>query len=155
MKILLVYGSGGHTEQAKRLYAGLKVKLDHAEFSAIRSDDAKQLINTELLVDELPTKYGPKYSLGVLRTMLLSSTRIYSFICKTRPDVIISLGPGLGILPLFIGALIGVKCIHVESWARHYRFSSTSRIVRYFSTILVQNRTLEKRGLNSILIGRL
>ena len=48
---------------------------------------------------------------------------------RERPDVVISLGAEIAIPFIYVGRLMGIKTMYIESWCRVENLSRTGRLV--------------------------
>jgi UDP-N-acetylglucosamine:LPS N-acetylglucosamine transferase len=56
----------------------------------------------------------------------------YSILKKERPDVIVSLGAEIALPFLYLGRLMGMKTLFIESWCRVENLSLTGKLVYPF-----------------------
>lgn len=117
-KVLLVFGPGGHAAQAEKIYRELKGDYS-IEFLIEKTDP----------ISEKKFKDVKKYKVIVIRAKrsFILSTAFRSIVClfeslvvfiKSKPDVIISTGPGVAVPISLWGKLFGTKIIFIESWSR-------------------------------------
>ena len=160
-KILLVYGSGGHNEQMKRIYTGLLAndKMNHFNFISMCDDDVKNILTEEVYtVSSVTDKFS--YLLLVLKlpVKLLSIIQT-SHKVKNEHTItsVISTGPGISIIvSLFFKAFTNAKIIHVETWSRFYSKSLTGRFMYIIADkFFVQNEELLHLYPKAIYKGRL
>tara|TARA_R110000772_G_scaffold268725_1_gene398196 strand:- start:5319 stop:5810 length:492 start_codon:yes stop_codon:yes gene_type:complete len=146
-KSILLYGSGGHEAQMKRL---LKLLCNDAlaleEFVAIIENDANAIegVSETFFVSPLRDKFTPYKS---IKNSLYSVFEcIYSFhkLCrKYDVRVLISTGPGVAIFPMLLGRLLGKEIIYIETWSRFYNKSLAGKVMyRLANKFYVQNREL-------------
>ncbi|MEZ8816958.1 PssD/Cps14F family polysaccharide biosynthesis glycosyltransferase [Vibrio cyclitrophicus] len=154
MKILVVYGCGGHSAQANRLTSRLSNK-ENIEFFSITDKGEKPAWSIcHIEVGEVRDKKN-----GSLKSLVkLPSTiwAIYSFMKKNKIKNVLSTGPGVSLLVAVISRVCRCKVIHIETWSRFYSLSLTGKAMRLMSIkILFQNKELSKCLKNSQYVGRL
>jgi beta-1,4-N-acetylglucosaminyltransferase len=147
-QVLLVYGSGGHNEQMKRIYQGLSCldEFDEFEFISLCDTDVKYPLThicyqTETITD----KFSYWKLIRTFPNKLVKLFKLLTVINKKHNiHVLISTGPGVAILSAFYFKLFKkVKIIHIESWSRFYSKSLTGRCLYKLSDVFyVQNQEL-------------
>ncbi len=157
-KILVVLGGGGHTVQMLRLVdkLGNNFVYDYAMGYDDRLSEKNIKIRGKIYrVYDLRNKKDK--SLILIGFKLIPSL-LSSFIVlrRSKPDMMISCGPGLCIPIIFLAKLFGIKTIFIESWVRSRRKSITGRILYYFSDLFfVQWQDLRRIYKRAIFAGRL
>lgn len=75
---------------------------------------------------------------------------------KERPDVIITTGAGVAVLPSYIGKTLGAKLVYIESFSRTETPSLTGRLLYPLADMfLVQwEKLLEKYGSKAKYVGQ-
>ena len=140
MKICLACTHGGHLAQMMQLIGAYK-GYDYF-FVTFKSDALTGLRNAYFL--------QPKYRrLGVKLTIFLNIFPILVILIKERPNVIISTGGGEIAVPFcYIGKLLGMKIIYIESLSRIIYPSKGGKLVYPVADLfLVQWQSLlEKYG---------
>jgi beta-1,4-N-acetylglucosaminyltransferase len=120
MKICLVCSHGGHCTQTLQL-------LDAFEgheifFATYHGPREKDLI-----------KIAPSYFTDFIDTnywrMFRASLWAVKILIHERPDVILSLGAEIAIPFFYLGKLLGIKTIFIETWSRIENLSFTARMV--------------------------
>jgi UDP-N-acetylglucosamine:LPS N-acetylglucosamine transferase len=156
-KVLIVLGSGGHTEQMIRLLDMLGGKYEYY-----------YVVNNEDNISPHKIKFsGPIFKITLTRTKrspFFETTQrtlkaLYDalfIIHKTKCDVIISAGSAMSV-PLFIVAkLYGMKTIFLESWSRITTKSNAGRLCYPLSDLFfIQWRELKALYPKAIYRGRL
>jgi beta-1,4-N-acetylglucosaminyltransferase len=156
--ILLIYGSGGHNEQMRRLLDAIGPILKDYQFISLCDDDVKYILTTEFYT--MPTvthKYS--YIKGFLKIpfSFFSSLKVINRIQKSHSiEYAISTGPGISILAAILLRRKHIPLIFIETWSRFYSKSISGRIMYYLSThFFVQNKSLLKLYPKAIYKGRL
>jgi UDP-N-acetylglucosamine:LPS N-acetylglucosamine transferase len=145
--VILVYGGGGHKEQMRRLYNKILTVSD-AEILFIgiceKYCDIKD-IKINFFVKNLREKYGIIKTLINLPISIIIETYYFiSITYKYNIKLIISTGPGIAIIPIFLGKVLGKKIVFIESWSRFRSSSLTGKIVYYLSNeFFIQNKSLK------------
>ena len=154
--ILIVYGSGGHKEQMKRL---LSLMQEHADFDYVSISDTKDNFNSLLhsQCNEPRDKFSKwRAPFQLLSNALTTSVQTIKIVCSFKAQGLISTGPGMVILPAIIFKILGKKVIFLESWSRFYSRSLTGKIMyRLADTFYIQNKDLLNLYPNAIYAGRL
>lgn len=121
MKLCLVVSSGGHLLQLVSLKAAWEA---HERFwVTFRKDDAQALLEGERIIWAYhPTNRNLK---NFLRNLWLA----WRILRRERPDAIISTGAGVAVPFLWIGRLLGMRTIYVESLSRIERLSLSGKLV--------------------------
>jgi beta-1,4-N-acetylglucosaminyltransferase len=152
--LLIVYGSGGHEEQARRLYNIFKKEVENV--CVICDEHAKPIMDDTLFVPEFRDKYSLfKTIINVIR-LPFYILKLFQFIKVNKVDLLITPGPGCCILPSFIFRLLGGKVIYLESWSRFYKLSLSGLMMKYIATdFWIQNEELKMVLPNATWVGRL
>lgn len=136
IKLLVIYGEGGHKSEANKLMDCLKPLPIHL-FKCSSDED----------VDfKLPEIREKNSDISILFRILPTLLRLLSFkrFCQyNKITHVVSLGPGLAILPIVICKFIGVQTAHVETVCR-FRTKSFTALFLYklVSHFYVQNSEL-------------
>jgi beta-1,4-N-acetylglucosaminyltransferase len=153
---LIIYGSGGHKEQMKRLLALMKT---HAEFDFVSISDTKDNFNSlkHFECNEPRDKFSKwKAPFQLLKNAFTTSKQCIQITRNYKVTGLVSTGPGMVILPALIFKLLGKKVIFLESWSRFYSRSLTGKVMyRIADTFFVQNEDLLALYPNAIYSGRL
>jgi len=119
--VVLVCSSGGHLQQMLALrpawgaYSHLWVTFDKS--------DARSLLDGERVVYAYsPTNRNLK---NLVRNLALA----WRVLRKARPRVVLTTGAGVGVPFAWLGRLLGVKIVYVESFTRIEGPSMTCRLV--------------------------
>jgi UDP-N-acetylglucosamine:LPS N-acetylglucosamine transferase len=160
-EILLVYGSGGHNEQMKRIFNYFQSHNQFTDFQFISlcdKDVKYKLTDTFYEVGSVTEKFSflklfvklPRRLFCILKVLVLIKR-------KQNIKAIISTGPGIAIVSaVYFKIFTNVKIIHIETWSRFNTKSLTGRflylIADYF---FVQNQELLKIYPNAKFKGRL
>jgi beta-1,4-N-acetylglucosaminyltransferase len=120
MKICLVCSHGGHfteTMQIMDAFAGHTIFF--ATYHSAREAEVSRL--------------APSYFTDNIGTSLWRMFRSIFWALKIllheRPDVILSLGAEIAIPFFYLGKLLGIRTIFIESWCRVEDLSKTARLV--------------------------
>ena len=145
--IILVYGNGGHKEQMRRLYNKIASVSDtELLFIGIceKNSNIKD-IKINFFVSSIREKYGIiKTLIRLPVSIVLESYYFMKIISDYNIKLIISTGPGIALIPLILGKILGKKTVFIESWSRFRSASLTGKIVYYFSNeFFIQNRSLK------------
>lgn len=152
--LFLVYGPGGHREQAKRLIEFINAKnyiVEFTEFDVKPIKEGSKVIRCK--------SFKTKYSINKFSLML---SFFYQFIIslyylvKIKPKTIISTGPIIGVIPILLGKLFGIQTIFIESWSRFYSKSISGKFCYgYVDKFLIQNEELKSIYPEAVYVGRL
>ena len=152
-KVLVVLGSGGHTAQMLKL---LKLLGDKYEYEYAVNDG--DVLSTKKINGRVYTISNPRvYPYGItMWRLILCIEKSFITLVKSKPDAIISAGPGLTV-PLFIlGKLFRKKCIFLESWSRNSSRSQSGRFCYYIADLFfIQWPDMKKLYPKAIYAGRL
>lgn len=121
MKVVFVSSYGGHWVQLKIL-ADL-VEADQKIFISTFDNGASQL--SLKLVD---------FNFGSMHKSLPNFSRIFSFLRKEKPDVIITTGAAPGLQVLCLARMQGIKTIWIDSIANSQKISLSGRVAKYISS---------------------
>ena len=152
--IMIVYGPGGHREQVKRLIEFIDEKNEIVEFTEYKVKPIKN--NTKVIrCKSFETKYSiSKFSL--ITSFFYQFFISMYYIIKIRPKKIISTGPIIGVVPIFIAYLFNRESVFIESWSRFYSKSVSGKICyKLANKFLVQNEELLQIYPKAIYVGRL
>ena len=145
--IILVYGNGGHKEQMRRLYNKIASVSDtELLFIGICENNSNiKDIKINFFVNSIREKYGIiKTLIRFPISVILESYYFMKIISDYNIKIIISTGPGIALVPLILGKILGKKTVFIESWSRFRSASLTGKIVYYFSNeFFIQNRSLK------------
>jgi len=140
LRVLCVASGGGHLEQLLACIDALeghRITLGIYEFSNLRNFH-HPLIHHLRSVPFLGFA-GPAVYLG----LVLGAVKWFWVFLTERPDVVVSTGAEVGIVPLFLGWLCRRRTIFVETAARLERPSGTGKIVYPFcSAFFVQSQAM-------------
>jgi beta-1,4-N-acetylglucosaminyltransferase len=152
--IMLVFGTGGHTEQADRLMKYVP-DLEFACITASRSFRSNG--NSVYVLPKLRGDYRRWYD-GFFLLWSVS----YQFVLTAmvlalhRPEGMVSTGSGVAIVPALIMRAIGRPVAFFESWSRIYTPSISGKIMYRISTLFfIQHQELQKAYPNARYCGRL
>lgn len=155
--VLIIAGSGGHLEQARRL----KVLIDsniNAKVILLTEDGQSNDANFDKVfsIPELRNKHSwiktffglPNFFKNTLRTLML--------IDSENVRLVISTGPGIAILPMIYYRLRSIPTVYIETWSKFSSLSLTGRILKYVVKLfIVQNKGLCGTFRKAVYGGRL
>lgn len=158
-KILVVLGSGGHTTEILLL---LETMGDSFKYEyLVKKDDelTKQKIKKEgfkgkVYQADKPRSIHDNPVMALLKT-IRTSIQSLIILLKSRPDAVLSAGPGLAV-PLSYLAKLGLKkVIFLESWSRVYKKSVSGKLVYPIADqFFVQWPELKEKYPKAIYAGR-
>ena len=121
MKFCLVCSSGGHFLQ---LYELRNLWEDHERFwVTFPGNDTQFLLNNEMKYWAFhPTNRNIK---NLINNFFLA----FNLLRKEKPDIIISTGAGVSVPFFYVGKLLGIKTVYIESLSRVERLSLTGKLV--------------------------
>lgn len=155
-KVLIAFGSGGHAAQAEKIYEGLMNNY-----------------NIELLIEDSDHISEKKYKNAKIYKSIVMRDKKSNFISiffrsivgfvegldiylRSKPDVIISTGPGIAFPVSFWGKLFQKKIIFIESWSRVTTKSVAGKFMYYLADhFFVQWPEMKKVYPKAIYKGRL
>lgn len=162
IEILLVYGSGGHNEQMKRLSKELPALFlennKNISFISLCDEDVLHPITDQVyFVPSVTDKFS---YIKLLFKIPLRMVQTFSMLHKLNKQYdiqyMITTGPGLGVLSGLYFKIFGKKVIHIETWSRFYSKSLTARCMYYLADyFFVQNKELLNLYPKAIYKGRL
>ena len=122
MKTLcLVASSGGHLLELVSLKAAWGT---HQRFwVTFPTDDARVLLEGERVIWAYPPTNRS------LKNLLKNLWLGWRVLRRERPDVVISTGAGVAVPFLWVGRVLGMRTIYIESLARIQRLSLSGRLV--------------------------
>lgn len=121
MRLCLVASSGGHLLELVSLREAWHA---HERFwVTFPKDEARALLEGERVIwAHHPTNRSAK---NLMRNLWLA----WHILRHERPDVIVSTGAGVAVPFLWVGRLLGMRTIYVESLARIQRLSLSGKLV--------------------------
>lgn len=134
-RILLVCSAGGHLLQLHALKPLWGEYAHH--WVCLKEADAESLLAQE----PVTWAYGPtnRNALNLLRNLFLALRVLLSL----RPTVIISTGAGLAVPFIWLGWVLHIHTIYIESFARRRGFSLSAKLVRpVVRELIVQHKQL-------------
>lgn len=136
MKICLACSGGGHLTQILQLKEIYK-NYDYF-FITFRRIDTENLENAYYVED--PKRNPLKMAENFFQSLII--------LLKEKPDVVITTGAGVAVLPSYIAKMLGAKIIYIESFSRTENPSLTGRLLYPIADVfLVQwKKLLEKYG---------
>ena len=157
MRLLIVLGSGGHTKEMIRLVDLLGRRYEYCYLIAADDELSAKKIKVPGAVYRVlrPRWKDSGLFMVVLRT-LLSAAQALVVLVRTRPQAIISTGPGPAVPASLLAKLFGAKVIYIETASRVYALSTSGKILyRFADLFFVQWPELLSRYPRAIYAGRL
>ncbi|MHA1753955.1 MAG: PssD/Cps14F family polysaccharide biosynthesis glycosyltransferase [Candidatus Odinarchaeia archaeon] len=155
MCIMVVLGGGGHTFEMFQILKKLKLK---DVVYVINRDDwfSESKIKNQRCYKIIRPRKTAEYSLKVYLRFLLSFFNALVVLLYTRPKVIITNGPSIGVTVGLAAKLLNIPIIYVESICRVYGLSLAGRILLPFTKLfIVQWPMLRKYSKKIIYAGRI
>ena len=158
LHLLVVMGEGGHTKQCLRLVDLLGTSSYRYSYILVAEDEVTQ---RQLRVPGAvyrvarpgSTKSGWLTRLARLPVCCAQATIA---ILRTRPDAVISTGPGVAVPVCIVAKLLGAQVIFLESFSRVRKLSLTGRLMRPLADLyLVQWQELLSAVPRAVYAGRL
>lgn len=120
MKLCLVASSGGHLMQLVRLRSAWE---GHERFwVTFEKEDAKTLLEGERVVwAHHPTN---RHVPNLLRNLVLA----WRLLKKEKPDAVLSTGAGVGVPFIWLGRLLGIRTVFIESLTRIQDLSLSGKL---------------------------
>jgi len=157
LKILVVLGSGGHTAQMLRLVDLLGDRFEYV-YLVGRGDSlsVKKITKKgEVCVVHRARDHGDNVIVTFFKVIRLFWESL-GVIRRTKPEVILSVGPGMAVPISMLGKIFGKKIIFVESWSRVYKGSTSGKIIyRFADLFFVQWPEMKSVYSRGIYAGRL
>lgn len=131
MKLCLVCSSGGHFFQLRSLN---DLWQRHERFwVTFSSQDTKSLLNDE----QVYWAYQPTNR--NIKNLVKNTLLAFKILRTEKPDAIISTGAGVAVPFLYMGRLLGIRTIYIESLTRVNGLSLSGKLVYpVVNTMLVQ-----------------
>ena len=146
MKYCLVCSSGGHFLQLYELRCLWEV---HEHFwVTFLGNDTHYLLNNEKKYWAFnPTNRN-------IKNLINNSFLAFKLLRKEKPEIIISTGAGICVPFIFIGKLLGIKTVYIESLTRVKKLSLSGKLVYpLVSFLLVQWPELEEKYKKALFKG--
>ena len=138
MKICFAASSGGHLNEITRL-STLRSKYDH--FLITEGDKENPLYSKTYLLKKTDRKH-----LSSMFYFIYLFYDAYSILHKEKPDYIICTGAMCTFPFCFVGKLLKIRIIYIESYARVNELSLTGKLIYPFADVyFVQWEQLLKR----------
>jgi UDP-N-acetylglucosamine:LPS N-acetylglucosamine transferase len=119
--LMLVCSSGGHLQQMLALKPVWE-RYRHVWVTFDKSDTRSLLSEERVVYAHSPTNRNAK---NLLRNLVLA----WTVLRKVRPRILLTTGAGVAVPFAWIGRLLGVKIVYVESFTRIEGPSLTGRLV--------------------------
>lgn len=155
--LCLVLGEGGHTKEMLRL-ADLLGSDYHYSYILVRDDEvsASKITLPGPLYRVTRPRDKEHHALGDAAKTLLCAVQSLAILLRTRPDAVLSTGPGVALPALAAAKLLRRKVIFIETGSRIHALSTTGRMVyRFADLFFVQWQELLASCPRAIYAGRL
>jgi UDP-N-acetylglucosamine:LPS N-acetylglucosamine transferase len=120
MKICLVSSAGGHfTETVQLLEAFEGHELFFVTWHSSREADVTALA---------PAYFMESFGTSPVR-LLLAFPKVLQILLREKPDVMVSLGAEIALPFFYLGKLLRIKTIFIESWCRLAGLSKTGHLL--------------------------
>lgn len=153
----MVLGSGGHTAQMLKLIDLFGDRFEYV-YLVGRGDNLsveKITRKGEVCVVHRARDHGDNLIITFFKVIRLfwESLRV---IRRTKPEAILSAGPGMAVPISMLGKMLGKKIIFVESWSRVYKGSTSGKIIyRFADVFFVQWPEMKSVYSRGVYAGRL
>jgi UDP-N-acetylglucosamine:LPS N-acetylglucosamine transferase len=127
-KILAVASIGGHWIQLLRIVQPLEQYYEVVYMSTHTK--------CETMVGKSKFHRLPDFSRWNAWRMLPASLEVFAVVFREKPSAIITTGAAPGLLTIFIGRLLGIKTIWVDSVANAQTMSACGRLACKFSNLV-------------------
>ena len=136
MKLLIVLGSGGHTKEMIRLVDLLGQKHEYCYLVSADDQLSVQKVKAPGVVYRvIRPRWKDTSLLVVVGRTLISAAQALVALLRTRPQAIVSTGPGPAVPASLVAKLLGVKVIYIETGSRVFALSSSGRILYRFADL--------------------
>ncbi|MCD6226389.1 MAG: hypothetical protein J7J93_01160 [Candidatus Aenigmarchaeota archaeon] len=156
VKIMLILGKGGHTSQILQLMKKLPKKYEYC-FLVCYEDpiSGMKVKGAEIYKASMPSVEGEPLFMAFFRSIKTFFQAI-NILIKSKVDVIITAGPGLGAVFSYAAKLLNKKIIFLETWSRVYSKSKAGRLSYPIADLFfVQWKQMKKIYPKAIYAGRL
>jgi len=147
MKICLVCSSGGHFFALYSLEDFWK-DFEHFWVTFPKRDTESLLRNEKSYWAYSPTNRNLK---NLIRNLILA----IKILRQEKPNIIISTGAGVSVPFIYIGKLLGIKTVYIESLTRVHSLSLSGKIIYpVVEYLIVQWQELEEKYRKAKFIGQ-
>jgi beta-1,4-N-acetylglucosaminyltransferase len=157
VRLLVVLGSGGHTEEMLRLVDLMGRDYEYSYLVCADEDLSAQKIKTPGAVYRVirPRLLNISVLTIALRTVWAAG-QAFAALLRARPRAIISTGPGIAVPACILAKCLGIKVIYIETGSRVFSLSTSGRIISPFADLFfVQWQELLSLCPKAIYAGRL
>jgi len=155
IKILAILGKGGHTTQMLSLLREMPKDFEYSYVICQEDPISEKKIDGTVYKVNMPSIEGDSNFMKIVRT-LRTIFQAATALIKDNPHVVISAGPGVGVIFSYIGKFLGKKVVFIESWARVSSKSDSGKLVYPIADLFfVQWKEMERIYPNAIYAGRL
>lgn len=155
--LLLLLGEGGHSKEMLRL-AELLGAQHRYTYILIRDDEvsAAKITLPGPVFRIIRPRDKAHNAVGDALKTLLCAAQAGLVLLRTRPDALLTTGPGVAVPVCAAAKLLRIKVIFIETGSRIHALSTTGRIVyRFADLFVVQWRELLPTCPKAIYAGRL
>jgi beta-1,4-N-acetylglucosaminyltransferase len=151
-------GEGGHTKQCLRLVELMGTDDYRYSYVVVAEDPVTESkLSTPGYFYRVTRPGSTKTSL--LRRVVALPVCIFQSavaVFRSRPDAVVSTGPGVAVPVCMFARLLGARIIFVESFSRVHRLSLTGRLMRPLADLyFVQWEELQPSAPRAVYAGRL
>lgn len=151
INLLVIYGEGGHESEASNFIEEMNLIA-----SDIRMYTCSSSYKVDFRINEIRDKYNNFSLIKGLIGNIRSLSRLFKFYRKSNITHIVSLGPGISIVPLLLSKFFKIKTAHIETSCRFESKSISGRLIYYIvDSFYVQNKELLYLYKNAVFVGRL
>jgi len=155
IKILAILGKGGHATQMLRLLEEMPRDYEYSYVVCYEDQISDKKIDWPAYKVNMPSREGDSNIVKIVRTLRTIFQAAMALV-KDNPHVVISAGPGVGVIFSYMGKFLGKKVVFIESWARVYSKSDSGKLVYPIADLFfVQWEEMKKVYPNAIYAGRL
>lgn len=157
IRLLIVFGQGGHSKEMVKLMDLLGSDYEYAYIMVDGDNLTESMLTIQNPIFRVVSPRGKEHRLlpdiwKTLKCMCQALKPIYRF----RPKAMLSTGPGVAVPVALACKLMGVKLIFVETGSRVTSLSLTGRIMyRLADMFLVQWEPLLEKYPRAVYAGRL
>jgi len=149
LKICISVGQGGHLDQSLQIKQAFK---GHEKFFVTAFSKITSSLKNDEDVYFVREHFGQNSSSNIIKTFLLILYQIYTIphsiyiLLKMNPDVIICNGGPASLTLTYLGKILGINIIYLESLTRIDDISLRAKLIYPISDLfLVQWKSLEKK----------
>ncbi|MCR9580132.1 PssD/Cps14F family polysaccharide biosynthesis glycosyltransferase [Vibrio antiquarius] len=149
-RLLVVYGEGGHASEASNFMSEMR------RYSDVKIYTCSSLPNSDFIFSEMREKYNNFSLLKGFIENIKKINELIGFYKSLGITHVVSLGPGISVVPIFVAKSLSIKTAHIETSCRFESKSLTGKVLYpIVDTFYVQNEELLSIYKKGIWIGRL